>query len=493
MIRATGTIITVLLLLLVSVTICVAQRELYALGQGYVLQQAESIAARATLTADPRATTELLRDTVGRGNVLAGELLSSSGRTFVKLESPKAGLSRCHFMTGAALAESFSRAWTVGRTWCTSVPVFARRPEGLCRSSACISGRLHLIDSTGPVRNVVIHLTATILLSGLVVLSLALLSLCYVSERISSPLRQLAHVMVRFSAGDRAARSPEIGPEETRAISRVYNALIGQQEEHARLLEERVAQRTKDLRAATLAAQKAERDRTVFMARISHEMRTPLHVIQAQAGEVLHELEFWREGARARSHASLILQGSAELAYRVDQVLELARSRDTRQPLRLESISLQRVKEYLLKKFEHLAAKNGSALVVSASDAFVESDQDKLLQVLSNLIDNACKHTENGRIEVLISNVGGALQLSVADTGSGMQPEVLADIRNECRESEFSERRAADGFGLGLSIVRAHVAALHGTCHFDSVPGRGTIVSVSLPVKVPMSDGIELN
>lgn len=481
MIHATVTVTSVLLLLLVPVTLYMAQRQLYALGRRYALQQAEAIAARAALTASPSTARELLRDTVGHGDVLAGELLSATGQPVARLNGSGATLSRCRFWSGAAPAEGLARAWEAGPFWCISVPVFTRTSRGLCRAKACITGRLRLFDSTRPVEQVVVRLMATILLLGIAVLLMAMLSLWYVAERISSPLIELARVMRRFSAGDRTARAAEVGPEETRAISRVYNALMGQQEEQARLLEERVAQRTHDLREATLAAQKAERDRTILMAQVSHEMRTPLHIIQAQAGEVLHELEFWREGEHARANASLILQESTELAHRVDQILELVRSRTAQHPLHIQSVSLRRMQEYLLDKFAPLAAKNGSTLVVHADDACVESDQDRLLQILSNLIHNACKYTANGKVEVLLTNLGQTFQLSVTDTGSGIPAEVLADVWNEFRQARSHEGRNCDGFGLGLSIVRAHATLLGGECCLESVHGQGTIVRVSLP------------
>lgn len=491
MIHATGTVTSVLLLLLVPVTLYVAQRELYALGRRYALQQAEAIAARAALATNPSAARELLRDTVGHGDVLAGELLSAAGHPVAELMAPGAAPGRCRFWSGAAPAEGLARAWEAGSYWCVSAPIFARKITGLCREKACIIGRLRLFDSTLPVGKVVLRLMAIILLLGVAVLLMAMFSLYYVAERISSPLRELADVMRRFSAGDRTARATEGGPEETRAISRVYNALIAQQEEQARLLEERVAQRTQDLRAATMAAQKAERDRTIFMAQVSHEMRTPLHVIQAQAAEVLHELEFWRQGEHARANANLILQESTELAYRVDQILELVRSRTAHQSVHIQSVSFRKVKDHLLEKFTPLAARNGNTLVVRAEDACVESDRDKLLQILSNLVHNACKYTAMGRVEVLLTNLGQTFQLSVTDTGSGIPAEALADIWNEFRQARSPDGGQSDGFGLGLSIVRSHAALLGGECHLESATGRGTTVRVSLPARTSACAGEE--
>src|SRR3569833_2947163 len=131
--------------------------------------------------------------------------------------------------------------------------------------------------------------------------------------------------MRRFSAGARSARAPDSGPREVRTIARVYNGMIDRQEQQARILEETVERRTRELREATHAAQEAERYKSTFMARISHDMRTPLHVIEARAAEVLQELEFWKDGARARMHAEIIVQEVAELALRVTQVLERMR------------------------------------------------------------------------------------------------------------------------------------------------------------------------
>jgi signal transduction histidine kinase len=309
------------------------------------------------------------------------------------------------------------------------------------------------------------------------------ISLWRASNRISSPLRDIAQVMRRFSGGDRGARALESGPDEARTISHIYNHLIEQQEQQARTLEDTVRRRTQESRDATLAAQDAERYKTTFMAHISHNMRTPLHVIQAQASEVMHELEFLKDSAQARSHLEIIEQQSAELALRVTQVLELVRGDTAKDAIHLERLSLSVFRDLIRDKTQSLAKVNNNRLIIHSDEADVLTDIDMILQILSNLIDNACKYTKDGTIDTRITYAEEHLVITVSDTGIGIPSQALPHVWREFRQVQSVDGRRVEGFGLGLAIVRRYATLLGGACEIASTVGQGTTVSVTVPAQ----------
>jgi signal transduction histidine kinase len=127
-----------------------------------------------------------------------------------------------------------------------------------------------------------------------------------------------------------------------------------------------------------------------------------------------------------------------------------------------------------------LAAAHGLALEVRGCDAVVEADAARVLQVLSNLAGNAVKFTpEGGTVTLACDPADGEARFSVADTGSGIDPEQLPHIFGTFWQARHADRR---GLGLGLSIARGLVEAHGGRIWVESEPGRGTTFFFTLPL-----------
>jgi len=492
--RATGLVITLIVGAFLALALSLGREQIYTLGRSSAREQAQAIAARAqpavlagavVLT----AAQDLLREIVGHHGVLAAALYARSATNAATLEARAGTLKLCPGPTGRGPSTNVTEDTHVHGFWCVSTPVFSRIAGHLCMRHACVLGWLLLAISTRPTRIVAAHLIVGTSVMSIVLLLAAMASLWWVAEHISSPLNDIVHVMRKFSHGSPAPTAPEnTGPEETRTIAQVYNRLLEQQASQARILEERVAQRTRELQEATREVQQSERYRTTFVVQMSHEMRTPLHLIQAQASEVLHELEFWRGGERARGNINLILQESDELANRVDQVLSLVRSGESREPVHLQPTRLGRLREHLLGKYRLLAAQKRNTLTVEADEIVVELDQDKVLQILNNLMDNACKYTSDGILHVALRAQDDRLTISVEDTGIGIPPDKIEEVWKEFRQAPSPEGARPDGFGLGLAIVSARAAQLGGTCSLQSAPGEGTTVIVTVPANILGAD-----
>ena len=485
--RATGLVITLIVGAFLALVLSLGRDQIYALGRSSAREQARAIAARAQPAVHVGAVVQntahdLLREIVGHDGILAAALYARSAMNVATLEARAGTLKLCPGPAGRGPSTNVTEDTHAHGLWCVSTPVFSRIAGHLCTRRACVLGWLLLAISTRPARLVASHLIIGTSVMSILLLLAAMASLWWVADRISAPLNDIVQVMLKFSPGKPAPTAPEnTGPEETRTIARVYNRLLEQQASQARLLERRVVQRTRELREATRAVQQSERYRTAFVVQMSHEMRTPLHLIQAQASEALHELEFWRDGQRARDNVGLIMQESQELANRVDQVLSLVRSGESHEPVHLEPTQIERLRDYLLAKYRPLAERRHNTLTVEADDANVELDQDKVMQILNNLIDNACKYTSDGAIQLSLKAQDNRLKIRVADTGIGIAPDKLEEVWKEFRQAPSQPGARPDGFGLGLAIVSARVRQLGGSCRLQSTPGEGTTVRVELP------------
>jgi signal transduction histidine kinase len=483
---AIGAIVLWIIVVLVVLTLYFAQHQLYDLGERDMRAQVEALAARAGFATivgadSPDIAKELMKESIGVNGIRAAELVSLGGDKLASLEESTNLLSGCGFATPHVEAGTGTIVKRLPSFWCVSALIIERSNSGACSAAPCVVGHLRIVASTASVDMVVRRLIEAILSVGFVLLAVAIFFLWMVSATIVSPLRAIVSVMRRFAAGDRDARAIERGPDEAKTISRVYNELIEAQEEQARNLERTVEQRTLELKDATLAAQDAERYKTTFMANISHDMRTPLHVIRSQATEVMNELEFGGDAGRAREHVDIIMRECTELSLRVAQVLELTRGDTGHANLELGIVSIDMLRKSVLDKAEALAKQNCNKLMILADPGTVLTDGDKVLQIMTNLIENACKFTTEGTVEVRLRLQDNEFHISVTDSGVGIPEGQIAHIWSEFRQALFSGGRRAGGFGLGLAIVRQYTALLGGRYGAESTEGYGTTVWVILP------------
>ena len=220
--------------------------------------------------------------------------------------------------------------------------------------------------------------------------------------------------------------------------------------------------------------QRRERAQREFVANAAHELRTPLSVIQG-AVEMLEAgaKETPEERDRFIAH---IKRESARLGRLVRALLLLARAQSRAEPLRIEPL---RLLPLLRSATEALRLPDAVELELRCPDELrVLAQEDLLRQVIANVLENAGKNTERGRIVVEARPSGAdAVAIEVTDSGVGMQPEELDAVFDRFYRGGG---RGADGFGLGLAIVRDAVTALGGTVELRSAPGEGTSVRMTL-------------
>ncbi len=242
--------------------------------------------------------------------------------------------------------------------------------------------------------------------------------------------------------------------------------------------EQRRAQR--ELVEASVRAEAANRSKSEFLARMSHQLRTPLNSIIG-FGQLL-ELE--RLPPRERGHVAFILKEARHLLELINAVLDLAEIESGQISIAAEPVALADALGYALALVAPLGRENDVRVHLTPdglTGGHVIADRQRLGQVLLNLLSNAIKYNRpGGTVDVSCVNTdAGRVRTTIADTGIGVEPEQLAKLF-EPFERLGAERIGVEGAGLGLTLARGLIEAMGGTIEVSSRRDAGTMVVFEL-------------
>lgn len=295
--------------------------------------------------------------------------------------------------------------------------------------------------------------TGVLLALGLAVL-LTLVGSALVADRLTRSLRRLSGATAAIAAGDFRPLLPARGRDEVAELARSFNSMAARLRELDELKE-------------------------AFLATTSHELRSPLTSIR----EAAHLLRDGVPGPLTDKQARLvaIIGDSTERLLRlVNQILDLSRLRAGMASIAREPVDLARVVALAVEELRPQAEQAGVTL--SAEQVGREfgsvGDQDRLVQVVVNLLSNAVRFTPaGGRVTARVVEAGGEIEVQVEDTGVGIPADVVPHLFEWYRQT--AGRRS--GSGLGLAIVRALVEAHGGRVTVESREGKGSRFTVLLP------------
>jgi signal transduction histidine kinase len=253
--------------------------------------------------------------------------------------------------------------------------------------------------------------------------------------------------------------------------------------ENVRLFEE-VQARTSELAKTVEDLEIASQHKSQFVANMSHELRTPLAAILGYA-ELMQEGFYEPLGQKSLDALTRIRSNGKHLLGLINTVLDIAKIESGQFTLNMAEYAIESVVETVRAATESLAQNKKVTLATSVDKLLPVGlgDEQRLTQVLLNLVGNAIKFTDAGEVRVTAKAVNGHFNVSVTDTGPGIPEEHQARIFEQFHQVDSSYTKAKGGTGLGLAIAKQIVEMHGGRIWVESTPGKGSIFQMELPTR----------
>jgi two-component system, OmpR family, sensor histidine kinase ResE len=227
---------------------------------------------------------------------------------------------------------------------------------------------------------------------------------------------------------------------------------------------------------------KLDKLRIDFIANVSHELRTPISMMQGYSEAIVDDIA--ESDEEKKEMAKIIYDESLRMGRLVNELLDLARMESGNIQLTIDKIEFKPYINRIIRKFQGLAKEKDIHLHVDMNNEedFIFIDPDRIEQVLTNLIDNAFRHTESGgSITVTERSDEKGMHIDVCDTGSGIPDEDLPFVFERFYKADKARTRGRSGTGLGLAIAKNIINAHKGQISVQSKLGHGTTFSVYFP------------
>ncbi len=322
-------------------------------------------------------------------------------------------------------------------------------------SDGSVAGAVRLIVSLEDLDAQHIVFTVLIALLSLAALAMVAVSGLYFVRSIVRPVGQINETAKRIAKGD-------------------FNARVehnGKNDEISELCE------TVNYMSAEIA--RADAVKNDFISTVSHELRTPLTAIKGWA-ETIRDIGS-ADAELTEKGIDVIISESDRLYNLVEDLLDFSKMQSGRMVKRAEPIDLIAELDSAVNVFNDRAKREGITIVYSrpAITAPMSADKNLMKQVFANILDNAFKYnSRGGRVAVFAERTPDRVIISIADTGCGISKEDLPYITEKFYKANISVR----GSGIGLAVVDEVIKLHDGSIDFASTPGRGTVVTIVLPV-----------
>ncbi|SHO43566.1 Signal transduction histidine kinase [Desulfopila aestuarii DSM 18488] len=324
--------------------------------------------------------------------------------------------------------------------------------------------------------------TKLAMLFGLLTIALGVFIAILTARVITRPIENLTATAMIMGDGDLTKRARPEGADELVALADSFNRLTSRLHEVISNLQSQ----TEQLSLAKAEAETATRLKGEFLANMSHEIRTPLNAILGFADI----METITTDEVMKRHARIIKTSGTDLLHLINDILDLSKIEAGRMEIQPEPISLAQLCEELKRIFSVNAKKKGIQLEVQVSSALPPAlilDGKRLKQVLFNLIGNAIKFTEHGKVncrvegQPLRESGKWRVKISVRDTGFGIAADERQKIFESFHQQTGKAAIVAEGTGLGLTISKSLVEMMQGSIEVESELGVGSLFTIVFP------------
>ncbi|MDJ0725979.1 MAG: AAA-like domain-containing protein [Prochloraceae cyanobacterium] len=314
--------------------------------------------------------------------------------------------------------------------------------------------------------------TRSTILLCLIGLSISTISAIWIANSIAKPIENLTLAANALAVGKWDARVFVEGTEELRQLANAFNKMTIQLQNSFSILENQNT-RMKHL----------DRVKDEFLANTSHELRTPLNGIIGITESLLDGIA-GQLSPIAKFNLSIIINSARRLNNLVNDLLDFSKLQHQDIKLRFQSIGVRECTDIVVNLCQPLIDNKNLKLINNIPENLptVKADENRLQQILYNLIGNAIKFTDNGTIEITASPVDDFLAISVNDTGIGIAKDRQKKIFESFSQSDESIAKIYDGTGLGLAITKKLVELHGGTITVESQLEIGSSFTFTLPL-----------
>ena len=302
-----------------------------------------------------------------------------------------------------------------------------------------------------------IERTNLILLYGALVGAVIALFLgIFLSRTITRPIRELTNATHAVSEGDLSQQVPVRSKDELGELAKAFNKMSSE-------------------------LSRSVNTRKQMTADIAHELRTPLSLILGHA-EAVHDGVL----PPSMENFEIIREEATRLEHLVDDLRTLSLADAGELSINLQSIEPERLLQEVASLYQYQTQSKNIALEMEIASPLppLEVDPGRMTQVITNILDNAMRHTpEGGRIILSAKQEGDNVELAIQDSGPGLPPQEIERIFERFYRADSSRQRGDGGSGLGLAIAKSIVQAHNGQLSAESEAGKGLKIKISLPGK----------
>jgi signal transduction histidine kinase len=311
------------------------------------------------------------------------------------------------------------------------------------------------------------------LIAGMSVISIILITGLFLATRriVITPIRKIQRQMAEFSTTGKPDTALIATGDEIEDLSRQFRDMARDIHEYHSCLQDKIAAATRELTEKNEALERSYHSKSDFIAKTSHELRTPLTAIKGAMDYLSVKLA--RRGAGDGDvlvFFEMIKKNAERLIRLVNNILDYERIGLGTFEMQFREVNLHDAFREVVAGFVPLASQKNVSLAVKAADATARVDEDRIKQVLTNLLSNALNFSgESSEIVVVLENRGDKAYAAVEDRGSGVPEQ-----EREMIFKQFYTKDVKDGTGLGLAICKGIIEAHGGTIGVESAEGGGS-------------------
>ncbi|SER83999.1 Signal transduction histidine kinase [Gracilibacillus ureilyticus] len=314
-----------------------------------------------------------------------------------------------------------------------------------------------LFSSFGLISNSIHNIVILVILASLGAVALAIGFTIFISKKLGAPLIAMEKVAKQIAEKkDFSLRVNYKANDEIGSLATAINDL-----------------------SQTL--ERYQTNRNEFFSNITHELKTPLTYVKGYANAVRHEM--YQSDEEKNEFLEIIENEADHISNLMDDLMDLSKIEEGKIDLNKESFDMNSLAEEMVRRSHFRAAQKDLELyaITPKQPTRITADKSRMEQILTNLVENAVRYTEEGEISVKVLENETNVEVFVQDTGIGIKKEDIPYLFERFYRVDKSRSRANGGTGLGLSIVRNLVELHEGSIEFDSEINKGTTVKLTFP------------